>query len=1259
MVTIDRPRKSKRSYRSTLRLETIEPRLVPAVVAGVNVAGFADSAPPVGNSGAVGPNHFVQFANSAFTVFEKNGNQVLQQVDTLFWTNAGISSTNGLLSQGLAQPRVLYDHAAQHWFAIELTLQANGNSMLVARSNTNDPTAGWKAVSYVAAENLNINDPDDYFANFPSLAVDANRVYIGTGNFPEHTAGALPNGSTISWIPKGDLTADTPTLTNKTTVTQQQDFSDITMGWSPQGVTNFGNSATGTVIATDYTDYNVVNFWQITGNGAGNSTYLTPTRPNIGTTSLPANSRQPNGSRNISGGDDDRYTGAIYQVGNLIYAAHPISVDNSGNGSHYDPFFNTGTHNAIQLLVIRASDGAVLAQANYFNANYDYTFGSLAANEYGDIVMGLNRSGNNASGNLGAFAVHARINPTNPTAITFLQEIQLQAGLANNYDTPATVTESWGPYSATSLDPINKLEFWTTQQYVFDSDEWGTRVIQLFVSPRVSSVTSDATNREYGLGEQIPIKVTFNGNVKVTGTPRLLLNSGGTAFYSGGTGTNELTFLYTVGTGEIASDLDYTSTAALQLNGGTINLDVTTAAVAADLTLASPGATGSLGSSKDISVNAIVPVVTSVTTTASDGTYDYGDVISITINFDRDAVVVGVPQLALNSGGIAYYSAGTTTSSLTFLYTVGAGESSSDLDYLSSAALTLPSGVTIKDELTNGNAVLTLPSPAQNGSLSFGRTIVIDALPPVVNGVNSPTADGTYHYGETISIEATFNKNVQVTGSPRLLLNSGGFASYFSTFGSVVTFHYTVGAGESTLDLNYTSTTALQLNGGSIVDASSPQGANLTLPAPNGSGSLGSNKNIVIDALPPKVTGVSSPLNNGTYHFGDVIPIEVTFDKTVQVSGPNPSLTLNSGGSAGYVSTNGLVLTFNYLVGAGQSTPDLNYSSTTSLILNGGTITEVSSGQNANLTLPSTSGAGSLGTNKNIVIDTTQAHVTSVTTAVGNGTYIVDAIIDISVNFDQAVTVSGSPRLILNSGGFANYLSGSGTSTLLFRYLVAAGDYSADLDYTNASALDLNGGTIEAAGQAAILALPTPGTSGSLSFANNIVVDGIIPQLVEFRVLFGSKSYNLLGATRFDLPWRITGVQAVFSEPIVTGSRLSLSGLTSTSFVGKNTTTLTWKFTAKVKGSFDATLADSGVNALKDSSGNPISAFTSSFKVLYGDFDDNGVVNAADEAGMRAYVTPPNRKATNYNIFADLSGDGLVNLIDFSAARSRRGQSLI
>jgi hypothetical protein len=123
-------------------------------------------------------------------------------------------------------------------------------------------------------------------------------------------------------------------------------------------------------------------------------------------------------------------------------------------------------------------------------------------------------------------------------------------------------------------------------------------------NPTVTNVNSTAANGSYGLGSVITITVAFSNAVVVTGTPQLALNSGGTASYSSGSGTSTLTFTYSVASGQNSPHLDYTSTTALTLNGGTIN---DTANNAANLTLPAPGAAGSLGANKSIVVTSTAP----------------------------------------------------------------------------------------------------------------------------------------------------------------------------------------------------------------------------------------------------------------------------------------------------------------------------------------------------------------------------------------------------------------------------------------------------------------------------------------------------------------------------------------------------------------------------------------------------------------------------------------------------------------------------
>src|SRR5262249_45454959 len=157
--------------------------------------------------------------------------------------------------------------------------------------------------------------------------------------------------------------------------------------------------------------------------------------------------------------------------------------------------------------------------------------------------------------------------------------------------------------------------------------------------------------------------------------------------------------------------------------------------------------------------------------------------------------------------------------------------SSSDLNYAATNSLTLPGGATIKDSLNN-DANVTLPATNAGNSLAGNKDIVIDT-PAAVTNVASPTADGTYGLGAPIDITVQFTKSVDVTGTPQLTLNSGGTAQYLSGSGTnTLTFHYVVGSGENSLDLGYTSTSALGLNGGTIVGSGGSTAADLTLPTP-------------------------------------------------------------------------------------------------------------------------------------------------------------------------------------------------------------------------------------------------------------------------------------------------------------------------------------------------------------------------------------------------------------------------------------------
>ena len=297
------------------------------------------------------------------------------------------------------------------------------------------------------------------------------------------------------------------------------------------------------------------------------------------------------------------------------------------------------------------------------------------------------------------------------------------------------------------------------------------------------------------------------------GTPTLTLNDGGTATYTGGSGTNALTFSYTVAAGQNTADLAVT---AVNLNSATVTDG---AGNAANLTGAVTNPAGTL------QIDTTTPTVSSVATsgtgiTAGAGDLTTGNVVTLTVNLS-EAVTVnttgGTPTLTLNDGGTATYTGGTGTNALTFSYTVAAGQNTADLAV---TAVNLNSA-TVTDGAGNAaNLTGAVTNPA--------GTLQIDTTTPTVSAVTASPGSGIELPGNTITLTLNMSEAVTVTGTPTLALNDGGTATYTGGTGTnALTFSYTVGAGDS-------SELAL-----AITQVNLPNGATVSDGAGNAANSIG------------------------------------------------------------------------------------------------------------------------------------------------------------------------------------------------------------------------------------------------------------------------------------------------------------------------------------------------------------------------------------------------------------------------------------
>jgi len=153
-----------------------------------------------------------------------------------------------------------------------------------------------------------------------------------------------------------------------------------------------------------------------------------------------------------------------------------------------------------------------------------------------------------------------------------------------------------------------------------------------------------------------------------------------------------------------------------------------------------------------------------------------------------------------------------------------------------------------------------------------------------------------------------------------------------------------------------------------------------------------------------------------------------------------------------------------------------------------------------------------------------------------NGSYRAGQNLDFTISWDQATTVTGTPRIALVIGATpvqANYVSAATATTTLFRYTVLAGQ--TDTDGITVGTLTLNGGTIRnATNTDASLTLNSVGST------TGVLVDTTAPTLPAANIVVNNQAD----------PHKLV---LTFSEALGSGSLGSAAGWTVTANGGSPT----------------------------------------------------------------------------------------------------------
>ncbi|MBM7059659.1 DUF4347 domain-containing protein [Pseudomonas sp. UL073] len=557
------------------------------------------------------------------------------------------------------------------------------------------------------------------------------------------------------------------------------------------------------------------------------------------------------------------------------------------------------------------------------------------------------------------------------------------------------------------------------------------------IAPTVTAVSSSTANGTYKIGDTVTITVTFDTSVFVTGTPTLQLETGTTdrtLDFVSGSGTNTLTFSYTIQAGDSSADLDYFSSTALALNGGTIRDGSDTDAV---LTLPTPGTAGSLGANKALVIDGIRPTAGIV---VADTALTVGETTTVTITFNEAVTGLTTADFTVANGALSGLSSG--DGGITWTATLTPAVNTEDASNL----ITL-----------DNTGVTDLAGNAGSGSTD-SNNYAIDTLRPTAT---VSVADTALAAGETTTVTITFNEAVSGLTTTDFTVANGTLSGLASGDGGITWIAIL------TTDTNVEDTSNLiTLDNTGVAD----------LAGNAGTGTTDSN-NYAIDTLRPTASIVVA---DAALSAGETSTVTITFSEAV--SGlTTTDFTVANGTLSGLASGDGGI------TWTATLTPDVNVDDTANLI---------SLDNTGVADLAGNAGTGTTDSN-NYAIDTLAPSVSSVAVP-ANGTYVAGQNLDFTVTFDDAVnvdTTGGTPRIAitLDTGGtvYADYLSGSGTGALVFRLTVANGQLDSN-GIGLGSSIENNGGTLrDGVGNNVVTTLNSvAGTAG-------VQIDAVAPSAIS------------------------------------------------------------------------------------------------------------------------------------------------------------------
>lgn len=427
---------------------------------------------PPSPSGAAGTTEFLLAANGRIRCFDKaTGN--LGTLDV----NLNVFFDSVRSGKEVRYPRVRFDPLTLRFFVLAATdwgsTATEPNRILLAVSDGATITSStlWAFFQFRHDE-VSPAGGAGCVADFPTLGIDANALYIGVNNYCG--LGGTYSGTSAFVVRKSSVLNGGPIVVSA--------FRNLTNGsagtgpYTPQGVDNFDAGATqGYFIGVDNGSLGTLMLRRVI-NPAGTPS-ISPNVPIAVPATYPpfdvphkGNSVGPNGHLSAM---DDRLSASHIRNGHL-WTTHNIGVNS--NGIAYNPpsrvavrWYELGSLDSVPFLVRSGTiyDSTSVNPLSYWcpaimstgQARTGFTFNVAGYNSYVDAAAASLLSGGDVQA------------PARYTNTTYAYDPYFDQG--------GTQGRRWGQYSSISLDLVDNATLWAVQEFAAGPDIWGVQVTQM------------------------------------------------------------------------------------------------------------------------------------------------------------------------------------------------------------------------------------------------------------------------------------------------------------------------------------------------------------------------------------------------------------------------------------------------------------------------------------------------------------------------------------------------------------------------------------------------------------------------------------------------------------------------------------------------------------------------------------------------------------------------------------------------------------